>query len=42
MATLLVNRQALKAVKRLSAGGPEPVAAMLAAAASIAKGRDPE
>jgi hypothetical protein len=42
MATLLVNRQALKAVKKLSAGGPEPVAEMLATAAAIAKGRDPE
>lgn len=36
MATLLVNRQALKAVKKLSAGGPEPVAEMLETAAGLA------
>ena len=40
MATLLVNRQALKSVKKLSAGGPEPVAALLAGAAAIARGGD--
>jgi hypothetical protein len=38
-AALLVNRQALKAVKKLSAGGPEPVAEMLETAAAIARGR---
>jgi len=42
MATLLVNRQALKAVKKLSAGGPEPVAEMLVAASRIGQGRDSE
>jgi hypothetical protein len=36
MAALLVNRQALKAVKKLSAGGPEPVAEMLETAAGLA------
>lgn len=40
MAVLLVNRQALKAVKKLSAGGTEPVAAMLAEAAAIGAGQD--
>ena len=39
MAVLLVNRQALKPVKKLSAGGPEPVATMLAEAQRIAMGR---
>jgi hypothetical protein len=42
MAALLVNRQALKAVKKLSASGPEPVAAMLADVERIAAGRDLE
>jgi hypothetical protein len=40
MAVLLVNRQALKPVKKLSAGGPEPVATMLAEAERIATGQD--
>jgi len=38
MATLLVNRQALKPVKKLSGGGPEPAAELLAAAAAIVEG----
>jgi hypothetical protein len=38
MAVLLVNRQALKAVKKLSTSSTEPVAAMLSAAAAIAGG----
>jgi hypothetical protein len=38
MATLLVNRQALKSVKKLSAGGPEPVAELLEVARRF--GRD--
>ncbi|MFQ5600650.1 MAG: phosphotransferase family protein, partial [Candidatus Krumholzibacteriia bacterium] len=40
MAALLINRQILKSVKKLSTGGPEPVAALLAAADGIAQGRD--
>jgi hypothetical protein len=40
MATLLVNRQVLKSVKKLSAGGAEPVAELLASAARVARGRE--
>jgi hypothetical protein len=40
MATLLVNRQVLKSVKKLSAGGPEPVAELLESAARVARGRE--
>jgi hypothetical protein len=39
-AVLLVNRQALKNVKKLAASGVEPVAAVLAAARAAAEGRD--
>jgi aminoglycoside phosphotransferase (APT) family kinase protein len=37
MAVLLVNRQALKAVKKLSTGAAEPLAEMLAMAAAMAR-----
>lgn len=40
MAALLVNRQALKAVKRLSTCGPEPVADMLSKAATMGRGEE--
>ena len=39
MAVLLVNRQVLKAVKRLSGGGPQPVERLLEEAAMVASGR---
>ncbi len=39
-AVLLVNRQALKNVKKLAASGVEPVAAVLTAARAAAEGRD--
>jgi aminoglycoside phosphotransferase (APT) family kinase protein len=39
MATLLVNRQVLKAVKRLSGGGPHPVERLLEEAAQLGSGR---
>lgn len=41
-AALLVNRQALKPVKKLAASSSEPVAEMLAMAAAIASGRELE
>jgi hypothetical protein len=40
MAALLVNRQALKSIKKLSTGGPEPVAEMLDAAAAIGRAEE--
>jgi len=42
LAALLVNRQALKSVKKLSAGGSEPVATLLATAARMASGSGAE
>jgi aminoglycoside phosphotransferase (APT) family kinase protein len=39
MAALLVNRQVLKAVKRLSGGGSQPVERLLEEAAVLASGR---
>jgi hypothetical protein len=40
MAVLMVNRQVLKSVKKLSTAGPEPVAELLATADAIARGSD--
>jgi aminoglycoside phosphotransferase len=40
LAALLVNRQALKSVKKLSAGGSEPVATLLETAARMAGGAE--
>jgi hypothetical protein len=39
-AALLVNRQVLKSVKKLSDAGPEPVSVLLSAARRAAEGRD--
>lgn len=40
LAALLVNRQALKSVKKLSAGGSEPVAMLLATAENMRRGAE--